>query len=166
MKIYYTTDRTIDDNLQQVCPFGELHHFNRTDGSEITIPKYVGCGGCENCKYCYGRGFHGYYHNSEFIIIPKNFESDDLNYERNERKKIELGIKQFNVVQKNDYIYCAKCYTDKFREKNKMLKFKIWWWHHVGIKIDRLKYNIDKFYSKFNTEILFSKLKKKFTKVG
>ena len=40
MKIYYTTDGTIDDNLQQVCPFGELHHFTNDDGSEYTMIKY------------------------------------------------------------------------------------------------------------------------------
>ena len=53
MKIYYTTDGSVDETLQQYCPFGEEHHFKREDGSEFTIPKSVGCLGCAKCPYCY-----------------------------------------------------------------------------------------------------------------
>ena len=165
MKIYYTTDGTIDDNLQQVCPFGELHHFTRADGSEYTMIKYVGCGGCVDCKYCYGKGFTGYYGNkSEWMMIPKKIIPDyEWNYDESEKKKIELGSKQFSVITENDYICCAKCYNDEFREKNKKLKFKIWWWHHVGIKIDHLHYNVDKFYcdKRYKIERFFRKIFKR-----
>ena len=46
MKIYYTTDGSVDETLQQYCPFGEEHHFKHEDGSELIMPKMVGCLGC------------------------------------------------------------------------------------------------------------------------
>ena len=166
MKIYYITDGTIDSHLQQVCPFGELHHLTRDDWNECTMIKYVGSRSCVYCKYCYGRGFKGYYGNKlELMMIPKKtIPDDELNYDEAEKKKIELGIKQFSVITENDYICCAKCYRDEFREKNKKLKFKIWWWHNVGIKIDHLHYNIDKFYcdKRYEIERFFRKIFKRY----
>ena len=45
MKIYYTTDSSVDETLQQYCPFGEEHHFKREDGSEFTdkSPRKMRC---------------------------------------------------------------------------------------------------------------------------
>lgn len=160
MKIFYTTDGIVDEELQQVCPFGMLHYFKRDDGSEFTMPKYVGCGGCAECPYCYGRGFEGYYGNSEFVFIPKQTKpTDDFNYERNEKLKIELGLKQFNMINGKQYVRCSKVYTPEYYNKSKSLKFKVWWWHNVGIKLEHIRYKIDKLYydTKFKIKDFFRK---------
>jgi hypothetical protein len=152
MKIFYTTDGSVDDQLEQICPFGELHHFKRKDGTEYTMPKSVGCGGCTECPYCYGRGFQGCYGSGgQWVLIPKHYPYSEWNYEDDEQKKLELGMKQFRVISENDYILCAKCFNDDFRKKNLELKFKIWWWHHIGTHIDHLHYILDKW--KIDTQV-------------
>lgn len=137
MKLYFTTDGSIDQELEQVCPFGELHHFKRDDGSEFTMNKYVGCGGCLECPYCYGAGFWGPYGNkpNRWVLVPQKFTPNSYNYEENEKRKLELGLKQFRIIPNSDYIKCARAFSEDFRNKSKKLKFKIWWWHHIGIKI-------------------------------
>ena len=54
MKMYFTTDGSVDEQLQQVCPFGQLHHFKRDDGSEFTMQ--ICWVWCAQCPYCYGKG--------------------------------------------------------------------------------------------------------------
>ena len=161
MKIFYTTDGSIDQQLQQVCPFGELHHFKRDDGSEFTIKKYVGCGGCEKCQYCYGAGSRVPYGPklSSFSLIPKVFSLNPYNYEEDEKEKSKLGLKQFEFISDNDYIRCAKCYTNI----NNILKFKIWWWHHIGIKFRDIQYFVNKKFwdFKFKVDDIFYKWFKK-----
>lgn len=158
MKMYFTTDGSVDEQLQQVCPFGQLHHFKRNDGSEFTMRKYVGCGGCAQCLYCYGKGHQNYYKNS-FVLIPQVFETNHFSYEAGEKYKSDLGLKQFKAIQKNDYIKCALCYTEEYRKKCISLKIKIWWWHKVGIHINDIRSEIEcKYYNiKFKVNDCFNK---------
>lgn len=152
MKIFFTDDKSVDENLEQVCPFGELHHFHRNDGSEFTMPKYVGCGGCLECKYCYGSGFRGYYHTKgKHVLTPVTKHSDSWSddYDVEERKKQALGLDQFRMLDDQQYIMCAKCFDDKWVEEHFSIRFKIWWWHHVGNKWDDIRYNLDKFRAQF-----------------
>ena len=148
MKIYFTTDNSVDGSLEQVCPFGELIHFKRKDGTEWTMPKNVGSNSCTNCPYCYGEGFQGFYgpNSKSWMMIPKSLSFDGLNYEEKEQEKLKLGRKQFRIVSEKDYIQCARHLDEKLINKNKKLKFKLWWWHHIGIKVNSYRYKIEKVY--------------------
>lgn len=156
MRIYFTTDGSIDQELQQVCPYGQVHHFTRFDGTEYTTPMNVGCGGCRECPYCYGMGFSGPYgtHPKTWVMMPKFIEFPNMGYEEVEQAKVELGTKQFRTVSLNDYVKCAHCYREEFRNKSKKLKFKIWWWHHCGIKLDELHYFLYKHYLDIKFKIM------------
>ena len=83
MKIYYTTDGSIDDNLEQVCPYGEEHHFTRFDGTEFTMPKDVGCGGCRECPYCYGAGLNHPYgaHPKTWVMMPRSLQFENMSFD-------------------------------------------------------------------------------------
>lgn len=146
MKIFYTTDNSIDEQLEQICPFKQEHHFHRDDGTEFTMPIRVGCVDCEKCSFCYGAGFHRPYGDkpSKWILIPKTFLSNSCNYEQQEKHALELGLKQFRAISCNNYIKCAKVYSNI---PNK-IKFKIWWWHNIGISIREIKYKLFRLYIK------------------
>lgn len=134
MKIYYSTDGSVDDNLEQVCPFGELHHFKREDGSEYTIPKRIGCGGCVTCKHCYGAGinyYQGGIRAKDMILVPRNIDAS-------EDERVEMKFAQFFPISKGDYVKCSLCFTEKYRNRT-ALKLKIWWWHHIGYHFKILK---------------------------
>ena len=146
MKIFYTIDNSIDEELQQICPFKQEHHFHKLDGSEFTIPIKVGSLGCEKCPFCYGAGFHEPYGDkpSKWILIPQNFLSNSYDYEQEEEHALELGLKQFRSISCNNYIKCAKVYKNI---PNK-IKFKIWWWHNIGTNIQDIKYKLFRLYIK------------------
>jgi hypothetical protein len=156
MKIYYTTDGSVDETLQQYCPFGEEHHFEREDGSEFTMPKSVGCIGCSECPYCYGRGYHGYLGAGRpWMLVPIVFKKDGWDYdESTDERQLRMGTRQFRVVPESSYIKCAKCYDDEELKKNLRLKIKMWTWHHIGIRIQDARYALSKFYwrTKFKIE--------------
>ncbi len=169
MKIFYTSDNSVDNELEQVCPFGEKHHFERKDGSVSTPIIRVGCNGCMNCKFCYGAGRSGYYGSSgNLLLVPAHFmNNESLNYEMEESIAEKLKLKQFRFIFESDYIMCSKCFNENFRNSSKKLKFKIWWWHHIGMRFDHFisileKWKID-FIVKFNQfrYDLMKKFKKK-----
>ena len=165
MRIYFTTDGSVDQELEQICPYGEMHHFKRNDGTDWTLPKNVGCGGCRECPYCYGAGFSGPYGTDpkKWVMIPRSIKFPNMNYDEVEQAKLELGAGQFRTVSLNDYVKCAKVYREEFRNKSKKLKFKIWLWHHVGIKLDEVNYVLYKHYldRKFAIQGFFRKMKEK-----
>ena len=144
MKIYYTTDNSIDEQLQQICPFKQEHHFHRDDDTEFTMAINVGCLGCQKCPFCYGAGFHRPYGDkpSKWILIPKFFLSNSYNYEKEEKHALELGLKQFRAISCNNYIKCAKVY----KNIPSKIKFKIWWWHNIGTNIQEVKYKLFRLY--------------------
>ena len=165
MKLFYTVDSSVDENLMQVCPFNEQHHFTRSDGTSWKQSKFVGCGGCLLCPYCYGAEFPKKFPN--YVLVPKDnlplekfdaFTNTMASYERACNEQTEMGIKQFKMIQ-NTYVKCAKCYTDEYRNKFS-IKLKIWIWHnvlyhlrnailninskisHIEFKISEIKYRI------------------------
>lgn len=141
MKIYYTEDKSeLDSTLEQTCPFNEMHTGKRKDGSEYSYPIYVGSNACVNCKHCYGEGFSGYYSLKGLMLIPVRFRTY---YEKCDPNETSKGLKQYRYVSKRDYIKCEMTYNEIYRQKSKLLKFKIWWWHKVGVKIIRLRYKLD-----------------------
>ena len=143
MKIYYTERKEgIDGELEQVCPFGEKHHHKRNDGSEYTTPKYVGSLGCFKCPYCYGAGFTGYLglpSLKNIMFIPVKFGE----YDECEHLDKQTGLKQYRCISKSDYVKCSLLFSDNYRNRKKT-KFKIWWWHKFGLKIDHFAYKLDK----------------------
>ena len=161
MKIYFTTDGSVDETLQQFCPFDEEHHFKRDDGSEFTMPKNVGCGGCAECKYCYGRGYSGYLGNGRpWMLVPIKFRSDGWDYDESaDERQRKLGMEQFRIVSESSYIKCARCYEDSELRRFKKIWFKMWWWHHVGLRLQNVRYSLSTFYykKKFKVEDFFRK---------
>ena len=136
MKIYYSTDGSVDDNLEQVCPFGEKHHFKREDGSEYELPKYVGCGGCVSCKHCYGAGFHPYYgcKADKMALVPRNIFAT-------EEQKEFINFEQFYPICEDNYVRCSLCFTEAYRNKP-LLRFRRWWWHCVGNKWNNFRCDV------------------------
>lgn len=151
MKIYYTTDGSIDENLEQVCPHGEKHIFEREDGSTFTMNKMVGSGGCESCPFCYGAGFgyapYGVVKFKYWMLIPcvPNVDQSRDGYgfpiRKSEEEKAALGMKQFVCTADFHYVKCAKCFTDEKRNSFK-IRFKIWMWHHITRNVYDIIYHL------------------------
>lgn len=110
MKIYYTTDGTIDDNLEQLCPFKEKHNF---EGYKENPIKYVGCVGCHECKYCYGGKWHG-----KYGLLP--YSKDN---------------KQFMLIPIR-YVKCSLCFNEKTRN-SKFMRLRCWIWRNFAYPIKR-----------------------------
>ena len=144
MKIFYTTNDSIKEELQQICPFQQESNFNRDDDNKFTTPRRVGSLACEKCPFCYGAGFHKPYGDkpSKWILIPRTFLYNFYNYEEEEKHALKLGLKQFRAISCNNYIKCAKVHNNM---SNK-IKFKIWWWHNIGKNIQKIKYKLFKLY--------------------
>ena len=151
MKIYYTTDGSIDENLEQVCPHGEKHIFKRDDGSTFTMNKMVGSGGCESCQFCYGAGFgyapYGMAKPKDWVLIPcvpyEDQSRDGYGFpiRKSDEEKAALGMKQFVCTADFRYVKCAKCFTDEKRNSFK-IRFKIWMWHHITKNVYDIIYHL------------------------
>lgn len=131
MKIYYTSNGGFHDELEQVCPC-------ITEKPSNGIPIYVGSIKCQECPYCYGAGLSAF--TEEWCVIPKNMSAT-------QKEKIELGLEQFSLISKHDYIKCAQLYNSRTRNKFSM-RFKVWWWHKVGIRLQRFLHNLRMWYYK------------------
>ena len=152
MKIYYTTDGSIDENLEQVCPHGEKHIFKREDGSTFTMNKMVGSNGCESCPFCYGAGFgyapYGVAKPKHWILIPCILDGDQRAHDgygftsrKTDEEKAKLGMGQFYSTADFRYVKCAKCFTDEKRNLFK-IRFKIWMWHHITKNVYGIIYHL------------------------
>lgn len=141
MKIYYTEDdNIIYKELEQICPFNERFSNKRADDSEHSCQICVGSNACIQCQHCYGWGFSGHLGMRKLILIPVKFRTYEEKCDPNETNK---GLNQFRFISECDYIKCEMTYNSIYREKSKLLKFKIWWWHHIGIKLKRFLYKLD-----------------------
>ena len=141
MKIYYTVDKNnFDGELEQLCPFNEQVSNRRADGSEYSYQICVGSNACIECCHCYGSGFSGYLGVRKLMLIPVRFRIYKEKCDQNETNK---GREQFKLVSKGDYIKCEMTYNSVYREKSKLLKFKLWCWHFIGIKLNRFLYKLD-----------------------
>lgn len=141
MKIYYTqNNNSFDGELEQLCPFNEQVSNKRADGSEYSYQICVGSSACTNCRHCYGSGFSGHLGMRKLMLIPIRFRTYKEKCDPNETNK---GSKQFKLVSKGDYIKCEMMYNSVYREKSKLLKLKLWWWHFIGAKLNRFLYKLD-----------------------
>lgn len=142
MKIYYTEENnnSFDGELEQLCPFSEQVSHKRADGSEYSCPICVGSNACMECRHCYGFGFSGHFGMRKLMLIPVRFRTYEEKCNPNETSK---GLKQYRYVSKGDYIKCELTYSELYRQRNKLLKFKVWWWHKAGVKLKRLHYKLD-----------------------
>lgn len=147
MKIFYTTTSNADQTLEQLCPFGETETFLVMDGSERTVTKNVGSCSCMSCQYCYGKGFERPYGSSPrtWALVPKNLDYEGRDRDSVEKMQQESGLKGYRMISTSDHVKCAywHCSTEK---TTTWMKFRIWWWHHVGIKADEWGYDIYKWY--------------------
>ena len=151
MKIFFSTDNSVEQNLMQYCPFGEQHNFmlDHENDKSIIMTKCVGCAGCAECPFCYGKGYSGYMSNKgSTILIPNNVNRNSYLYDDGYDDNRQTGLKQFALISDRDYVKCAKAYTDEYRLTSKWLKFRIWWWHHIGINIHNLRWNMERLYYK------------------
>lgn len=140
MKVFYTTDRTFDENLEQVCPF-----HDKDSGKS---PIYVGSLACANCPYCYGSGFntapYGIIPLKNMALIPKYRRDKDINeklssyinYEKSEQEKIELGQKQFFSISDLDYILCSRFFSEK-HQKSLEIRYKTWFYHNITVYVEK-----------------------------
>ena len=147
MKLYYTTDGSVDENLEQVCPFGQKQEVARLNDCSYFTSKMVGSGACIKCPYCYGAGYR---HPAgsppkSWVLVPALPKSNPYNPDWNQELQIKekLGLKQFRLISDKDYVKCSKCYTKEHQKKSKMLKFKIWFWHNVGTKLQYWRYRLE-----------------------
>ncbi|MBR4623995.1 MAG: hypothetical protein IKO56_00490 [Alphaproteobacteria bacterium] len=143
MKIYYTEENnnSFDGELEQLCPFNEQVSHKRADGSEYSCPICVGSNACIKCRHCYGFGFSGHFGMRKLMLIPVRFRTYEEKCNPNETSK---GLKQYRYVSKGDYVKCEMTYNSIYREKSKLLKLKLWWWHFIGAKLNRFLYKLDK----------------------
>lgn len=149
MKIFFSTDNSVEQNLMQYCPFGEQHNFtsDHENDKKNNMTKRVGCVGCAECPFCYGMGYSGYMSNKgSTVLIPNNANRNSYLYDDCCNDDMQTGLKQFAYISESDYIKCAKVYTNEYRLTSRWLKFKIWWWHHIGINIHKLCWNIERLY--------------------
>ena len=140
MKVFYTTDRTFDENLEQVCPF-----HDKDSGKS---PIYVGSVTCSNCKHCYGASFdtspYGFKPIKNYVMMPKYRRDKDIdeqcgdyhNFARTENEKIELGKNQFFVISELNYIKCARFLPENIQKSFK-IKFKIWFYHNITVYVEK-----------------------------
>ena len=158
MKVFYTTDRTFYENLEQVCPF-----HDKDSGKS---PIYVGSVACAKCPYCYGSSFntapYGIILLKNMVLIPKYRGDKDINnewgsynnYKKSEQEKIELGQKQFFAISDLDYILCARFFSEK-HQKSFEIRYKTWFYHNIIV-------NVEKAIKKLREKILDIKVKIKY----
>jgi hypothetical protein len=94
------------------------------------------------------------------MLVPIVFKKDGWDYDESaDERQLRMGTHQFRVVPESSYIKCAKCYDDEELKKNIRLKFKMWKWHHIGIRIQDARYALSKIYwkTKFKIEDFFHK---------
>lgn len=139
MKIFFTTSDALGEELDQVCPFGEQHEFTNNNGEKFYLPKKVGCGGCFNCKYCYGGDNRDY----NYGLLPNSKSSKHV--------FMQVPLR---------YVKCSKCYNEEYNKKIKM-RFQLWFYHKIRRRLSDFFDDL-----KFSLHLKYRILKSKFNKNG
>ena len=78
-------------------------------------------------------------------LLRYAFQVTEMDLKKAGWKDDEFIQSKFPILERADVL---GCYDDEELTKNLRLKFKMWYWHHIGIHIQDARYALSKFYWK------------------